>query len=132
LQYPSGLTADKTSKLGLIIAGSFIYALFLLFIPFSKNFLELLILNLSVGMGNALTTPASMSAAAEVGRDCGMGTTMGRIDMAMGVGMIVGPLISGVILDSFGIKEVFYAVGMINLFGTALLFLICKKGDRIN
>ena len=132
LQYPSGLTADKTSKLGLIIAGSFIYALFLLFIPFSKNFLELLILNLSVGMGNALTTPASMSAAAEVGRDCGMGTTMGRIDMAMGIGMIVGPLISGVILDSFGIKEVFYAVGMINLFGTALLFLICKKGDRIN
>jgi MFS family permease len=132
LQYPSGLTADKTSKLGLIIAGSFIYALFLLFIPFSKNFLELLILNLSVGMGNALSTPASMSAAAEVGRDCGMGTTMGRIDMAMGMGMIVGPLISGVILDSFGIKEVFYAVGMINLFGTALLFLICKKGDRIN
>jgi len=127
LQYPFGIVSDRLSKVRLILLGSFIYSSALLLIPFSRYFWDLLFLNLVFNIGNALTAPASMGSAAVLGRDLGVGTIVGLVDTAMSIGMIVGPIIAGTIMDLASIEMAFYLIGLINIVGLVVIYLLNTK-----
>ncbi|MEM3056349.1 MAG: MFS transporter, partial [Candidatus Bathyarchaeia archaeon] len=58
------------------------------------------------------------------GRDVGMGTTMGVIEGAMSMGMILGPLIYGFVVDSLGLRAAFLTTGIICICGTITFYLL--------
>jgi MFS family permease len=60
------------------------------------------------------------------GRELGLGSVMGVFNMAMSAGMITAPLISGVIMDAFGLGEVFYTAGIISVVGILIFYLMVK------
>jgi MFS family permease len=52
---------------------------------------------------------------------------MGVIEGAMSVGMILGPLIYGLIVDSMGLRFAFLTTGIICIFGTIAFYLLHRS-----
>jgi DHA1 family multidrug resistance protein-like MFS transporter len=70
--------------------------------------------------------PALTAIVAIEGRDKGMGTTMSVLQIAMSLGMIVGPLLFGILGDAFGLRPIFYYGGLITVAGTIAFYVLLK------
>ena len=126
LQRPFGRIADRRSKLFLIITGSLIGSFSLFSMPLSTNYLALLCLGITMGIGSAMSMPAASAIAAIIGKKEGIGSMMELFTMAMSVGLVASPLISGTVMDFLSINAVFYAMGALSLLGTAISYLPLK------
>ncbi len=126
LQAPFGALADRYSRVNLVILGSLIAAFPLAIMPLSANFAQLLLLNVLMGVGGAISIPAATAITAEIGRSEGMGSVMGVFDTAMSTGMFSGPLIGGIIFDLFGIDYIFYFGAFITLLGIAFFYFLSR------
>lgn len=127
LQKPFGILADKTDRLNLIIFGLIFSSLPLFIIPFTNNFIEIIFVCSFIGVGRAISMPASMALTVEIGRKIGMGFAMGLLSTAMGIGMITASLTSGILLDAFGINLPFYFAGIINILAAPIIYVFIKN-----
>ena len=115
-----GRIADKLNRRTLIITASIFFSAVLVVIPHTNNFAQLLGVLLIQGLSASISMPAATALVVEEGRTYGMGSTMSVFFLAMGIGVAVGPIISGVILDSLDIDSVFYFGAIMGIIGTAL------------
>ncbi len=120
LQGVFGHIADKVNKFLMVISGATLGAIALMLISVSHNFLTLLILTMTMGLGGAISMPAASAIDVKIGRNYGMGAASGIFNMAMSLGMIFAPLISGMVMDWWGIKYIFIVTGLISLTGIAI------------
>jgi MFS family permease len=127
LQSPSGALADKYDKKRLIILGGFVGSVGLLMFPFSDTTWEVMLARLVFAGGSAISMPALSAIAAIEGRELGVGTTMSVLQSAMSLGMILGPLISGYLVDIYGLKPIFFVSFIITLFGTGSFWLMSRS-----
>ncbi len=126
LQKPFGHLADKYNKFYLVLIGTIFGDLMLFFIPLFKNFLILMVLVIIMGMAGALSMPAATAIIVKIGKNIGMGSSMGIFSTSMSIGMIIAPMISGLVMDFLGIKYVFPVAGIISFLGTFLFFYYFK------
>jgi len=124
LQRPFGKLADRFDRVVLVIVGSVIATLPLFFVPQMKGFVKLFILGGFVGLGSAVAMPSASAISVVVGQRIGMGATMGLFTSAMSVGMIVAPILSGIVMDMFGIGSVFYVSGTLSAVGVFFFYLL--------
>jgi MFS family permease len=124
LQRPGGELADRFNKSKLIIVGALISVSGMALFPFTYSFWTILLARMIFSMGSALSMPALSAIAAMEGRDLGVGTTMSVLQSAMSLGMIAGPLMSGVLADLFNIRLIFFVGSGIALFGTIVFILL--------
>ncbi len=108
LQFPCGRLADRFNRKHLIVTGSLLYSLCVLLVPLTPGFTLLLGANLILGMLGAVPIPAASAAVVEEGKKYGMGSIMALFNVAMSLGLGIGPLVSGVIYDTAGLTSVFY------------------------
>jgi MFS family permease len=94
--------------------------------PYTHGFFDILLLNIIMGVGNGIAMPAGFVITGQMGRSMGMGSLMGFTETGWSLGMIVSPVISGMILDSLGLNSVFIAGGLITIIGTALIYFFLK------
>jgi MFS family permease len=130
LQHGFGRLADRLNRRGLIIAGNLLSGFPLLLTPFASEIVHLVVLSVIMGVGSGLAFPAALAVATDVGRNHGMGNVMGYFNTAMSLGMISGPIVSGLIMDLFGLSVVFIWGGLLGVLGSMVcvyLFFI-KKG----
>jgi len=120
LQVYSGNIADRFNRRVLVALGSLINLIFLALIPFTRNFWQLLGLCIFGGLGGAISMPASSALTIEEGRKFGMGSTIAIFTMAMSIGMAIGPILGGIIVDYININSVFYFAAATGLLGTIL------------
>jgi MFS family permease len=92
----------------LIVAGSLLYSLCVVLVPLTPGFTLLLGANLILGMLGAVPIPAASASVIEEGKKYGMGSIMALFNVAMSLGLGIGPLVSGVIYDTAGLTSVFY------------------------
>jgi len=116
----AGRLADRFNRKTLVILGNLIYLITLVLIPLANTFWQQLWLCFPRAIGGAISIPAATALTVEEGRKFGMGSTISILMMAMGIGMAVGPPLSGVIADSVDINAVFYFGGAAGLIGTGL------------
>ncbi|MFB0526310.1 MAG: MFS transporter, partial [bacterium] len=121
-QGPFGRLADRYSKIFLVLIGSIVSALALLLTPVARNFWQLLSIACLMGLGGAIGMPSAAAITVEVGKRLGMGVSMGLFNTAMSAGMIVAPLIGGVVMDTLGVKSVFFVAGLISLLGAYVFY----------
>jgi len=76
--------------------------------------------------------PAASAISAIIGQEIGMGATMGVFTSAMSVGMIVSPVLSGVVMDIFGVGSVFYVAGILSAVGVYLFFYFASGDERFD
>ncbi|MBN2336313.1 MFS transporter [Candidatus Bathyarchaeota archaeon] len=120
LQRPCGDLADRYDKNRLIIVGGLVSVVGMVCFPFTHTFWQVMGARLIFAAGSALMTPAITAIAAIEGRGLGIGTTMSVLQSAMSLGMMAGPLLSGVLADMFGLKPIFWVGSAISLIGLGL------------
>jgi MFS family permease len=63
-----------------------------------------------------------------IGKKAGMGHWMGIFNTTGSLGIIIAPLVSGIVLDWLGIDPVFYVAGTACLLGTLLCWYYVRSG----
>jgi len=120
LGVPGGRIADIFSRRAMVVIGCFVIFTFLFLVPMSPGFGMLLALCILGSIGGAIVTPAVMAMTVEEGRKYGMGSAISAITMALSIGMAVGPILSGAIVDLININAAFYFNSGLALFGAGL------------
>ena len=111
----------------LVIFGSLFYYIIVPFIPHTLNFTQLLSSNIILGFLGALSLPAASALTVVEGKNYGMGSTMAVFNVAMSIGLAIGPLSSGIILDFFGLNGVFYFCTILGFFSTGIVYRFFSK-----
>jgi len=130
LQRPFGKLADRYNKIALILFGATLGSIALLSIPLIKTFSALFLISLVMGLGGAISMPAASAITVIVGQDLGMGTSMGLFNTAMSVGMVMAPLVSGLVMDYLNLSAVFIVAGLISVSGMLIFYYFVRDGMR--
>ena len=107
VQVPFGRMADRYSKRTLIIVSGYLASGAFVTILFSGGFWDLLLISGFTGVMGALAQPALTALAAGEGKQGGMGAIMGVLNMALSVGMMLGPVLAGLLSDIIGLRPLF-------------------------
>jgi predicted MFS family arabinose efflux permease len=126
MQRLCGGLADRINPMIMIIAGSLISGLAVWGIPMGEGFVAVLACNILMGIGNGVSMPGGLVLTGRAGKELGMGATMGLTDAGWSLGMIVSPILSGVIMDRLGLTSIFVAGGILIIIGTALIAVVLK------
>ena len=126
LQPYSGNIADRFNRRTLVVLGSLTNFIFLALIPLAHNFWQLLGLCAFGGLSGAISMPAASALIVEEGRKFGMGSTIALFAMTFSIGMAIGPLLSGVIVDLLNVNSAFYFAAGVALLGSSLFFWFTK------
>ena len=120
LQSRFGKLVDQHKKVPLLLIGSFVAGAAILVVPFADNIYQLIPLFVIVGTGEALVWPVLGAMAVEEGHHYGQGSMMGVFSMAMSVGVVLGAVAAGVLMDRIGLIYVFFLISAI-LFISAIV-----------
>ncbi len=126
LQNFSGKLADNVHKNTLIIIGGLISAVTLIGLPNLTSPLSLSVASIAFGVGHALASPSLAAIAATRGKSFGSGRTMGLFNIAFSIGMTVGPIMVGILMDVAGNGIPFYILSVF-LAGSAIPFFSRNK-----
>ena len=130
LQRVCGDLADRLNPTHMIIVGTFISGLAVAGMPFVEGFGLILGLNILMGIGNGIAMPAGFVITGQLGQEMGMGSIMGVTDAGWSLGMIVSPILSGIIMDSLGLPSIFMTGGFLIITGSVLIsFFLKGYGD---
>jgi MFS family permease len=130
LQLPFGKLADRLNRKMLVIIGSILFFSIVPFIPHALSFTQILILNIILGFCGSISLPAASAMILKEGKLYGMGSTMAIFNSAMSIGLAIGPLTSGIILDLWGLSGVFYVCTFLGFSGTVIVaWLFSKRFD---
>jgi len=103
-------------------------AVSLLLFTMSEGFLSFLLTSvlLGAGIGISLTTVSAM--AVIEGRNLGQGSVEGVINTAQGIGIVISPLVLGLVMDFTGISMVFLtAAGVSGLMALAMMRFVYRE-----
>ncbi|MFH1639535.1 MAG: MFS transporter [Chloroflexota bacterium] len=104
-----GPVSDKVNKKVLMITGAAMAPVILFFLPQMKSAAGILLVLVPLAFMGGLGRAPAMAINVQSGRKFGrMGSTMGLINTAMATGNFIGPLVTGYIMDHYGIENVFY------------------------
>ncbi len=123
LQAPMGYIADRFSKKIMVTAGGVLAIISLLCLNYATSFNGLVIANGIFGLAGGISLPAIMALGIIEGRKTrAMGSIMALLTMAHSLGMLVGPLLAGIIIDVFSMETIFITGAVILGAGT-IVFL---------
>jgi MFS transporter, DHA1 family, multidrug resistance protein len=126
LQRACGNLADRVNPKYLIIFGTFASGMTVFGMPFVEGFVMILLLNILMGMANGVALPGGLVITGQLGRTMGMASLMTITDAAWSLGMIVSPILSGIILDVFGLSYVFIIGSLLILTGSVVVTLFLR------
>ena len=112
LQTPCGKLADRRDKVSLLKIGCLVISLVMFLVPLAPGFVPLLLLFVILGGGEAIIWPVLGALATEEGRHYGQGTMMGVFNLAISVGVFVGSLGAGMIMDLLDLHWSFFIIGL--------------------
>ena len=128
LQTPMGYVADRFNKTFLITAGGVLAAAAMLSFHWASSFADLCLANALLGVAGGISFPAVMALGVIAGREKGgMGAVMGLLAMAHSLGMLIGPLLAGALLDLSSFGAVFVAGSGVLVTGTALFLGLHRR-----
>jgi len=108
LQTPMGLMADRFSKRVLIVVGGMVTAGAIFSFVYTQGFWGLFAANILFGIGGGIAIPAVMAMTVILGRHTeSMGSIMGLLTMGHSLGMLVGPILAGLMMDAFRLELAF-------------------------
>ncbi|MBE0586146.1 MAG: MFS transporter, partial [Desulfofustis sp.] len=109
-----GNLADRFGRKMMIQRATFGGTILLLMMAYVHSAEQLVVLRVLQGLVSGVVAANNALAAAEAPRERS-GYAMGVLQMSMGVGVAVGPLMGGAIADAFGYRMAFYATAALLL-----------------
>ncbi|MCK4793658.1 MAG: MFS transporter [Desulfobacteraceae bacterium] len=122
-QVPMGYLADRFSKKFMVTAGGILAIIAILYINTAYSFRGLALGNGLLGFAGGISFPAIMALGVIEGRRTeAMGSVMGLLALGHSLGMLVGPLLAGILIDLFSFDTIFISGAIIMGAGT-MIFL---------
>jgi predicted MFS family arabinose efflux permease len=121
MHIPMGIIADLQDKRLLVMAGGLISFVSMLMVGWAGGFWDLFYANLIFGIGGGISQPSAMALAVIAGNRLeAMGAIMSLMTVAHSLGMLVGSMFGGIIMDLFDLKYAFSMGGYMLLAGTII------------
>jgi DHA1 family multidrug resistance protein-like MFS transporter len=117
LQAPMGLLADRFSKRTLFAIGGFVTGRAIFSFVMVHSFWGLFLANTFFGIGGGIAIPSIMAMTVIIGNEThSMGSIMSLLTMGHSLGMLLGPILAGIMMDAFQLETGF-------ILGTVVIFL---------
>ena len=129
-QTPFGRMADRYNKVALLLIGCSVAGAGVFIVPFADSFLQLVGLFVLIGIGEALIWPTLGAIAIQEGHQYGQGSMMGIFNMAVSVGMLIGSLLAGSVMDMLGLNYVFYIISVILILSALVGGKMIARGEQ--
>jgi len=113
-----GKISDKAGRRIPIILGLTISGIPLFMIPYTTSFLPLLAISLAYGLGFSMVISSTPALVGDLANKEFYGAAMGFLATIMDIGQMLGPVVTGVILATFGYSGSFFSLG-------AMLIVFC-------
>jgi DHA1 family multidrug resistance protein-like MFS transporter len=128
LQAPMGILADRLRKRMLIAIGGCMGGVAIFLLLLAKSTRDLFFCNILFGIGGGISMPSVMAMTVILGhRTHSMGSIMGLLTMAHSLGMLLGPILAGVMMDVFQLSISFIIGGTIMLLGVITTLALTKN-----
>jgi len=130
LQIYTGRVADRFDRRSLVIIGAITSFSAVLMIPFAANLWQLIVLFIFRALGSSLTMPGNAALSVSIGKRLGMGSTIGLMAVAIGIGAALGPILGGLVAEFMGIRSVFFFAAGIGYIGITLFALLSRNETK--
>jgi MFS family permease len=108
LHIPMGFLADRINRKMMIVLGGLIISYAILSFEWTNSFNDLVVASVLFGIGGGVAMPALMALAVLKGNEtASMGSVMGLLAMAHSLGMLIGSLLAGLMMDVFQLRYAF-------------------------
>mgnify|MGYP001281046525 FL=1 len=125
-----GRLADRYGRKVMLLRSSFGMAFIVAAMGLAQNPWHLLILRLLNGTVSGFQ-PAAVALMSACTPQQRMGFAMGTLQSGATAGVILGPLLGGIMADTFGFRQIFYVTGAMLFMASLLsLFLVKENFDR--
>jgi len=130
LHGPMGYMADRVNKRFMVLTGGAVTACAIYSYDLAHGFWGLFFANTFYGFGGGISMPALTAMAVIKGNKAGaMGSVMGLLMMAHSLGMLVGAVLGGLIMDTVSLRYAFVmGAGLIAF--NAVAFMRLSREDR--
>lgn len=119
---PFGLLSDRFGRRTFFITGLAICALASLLYILTTDSVQLSLIRIIHGIGSAALIPATIATVLDLSPPEQRGKTLGWYTTATQLGLMIGPVIGGFVLNSFGFEATFIGGGILSLIGLAIIF----------
>lgn len=126
---PLGRLADRSGRKWILSAGVLVWSLLTVASGFARNFWQLFVFRLGVGVGEASCAPAASSLIGDLFPARGRGRAMSVFMLGLPVGIALSFAASGVIARAYGWRAAFYLAGLPGLL-CALAVLFVREPQR--
>jgi MFS family permease len=119
MHIPMGIIADRFDKRMLVVAGGLISFVSMFMVSWAGGFWDLFWANIIFGIGGGISQPSIMALAVISGNKLeAMGAVMSLMTVAHSLGMLVGSMFGGLVMDLLNLKYAFGMGGYLLLAGT--------------
>ncbi|MBV9927800.1 MAG: MFS transporter [Acidobacteria bacterium] len=126
---PLGRLADKSGRKWILSAGVFVWSLLTVASGSARNFWQLFVFRLGVGVGEASCAPSASSLIGDLFPPKGRGRAMSVFMLGLPVGVALSFAASGVVARAYGWRAAFYLAGLPGLL-CALAVLFVREPAR--
>lgn len=133
LQTPFGYLANRYNKVHLVVIGILFVSVIVPLTPICNSFWHFLILSIIGAVGTAIGNPAALALLVRGAKDIGfgLGFCLGVFNFTCGVGMVLGPVISGFIMDIFNLNQIFYVISALCLSAAIVINFYTKNYKEV-
>jgi MFS family permease len=133
LHVPMGFLADKINKCWMVVTGGLIVACAVFSFVWVQSFQGLVWASIFFGVGGGISMPALMAIAVFKGSETdSMGSVMAILTLAHSLGMFVGSLIGGLMMDLFQLRFAFPLGAAIMIITVAVFFISISPQKRLS
>jgi predicted MFS family arabinose efflux permease len=125
-----GVAADRFKRFPLIGIGLALWSAMTALSGWARSFLQLALPRIFVGVGEATLTPAALSMLGDAFPPRRLGLAIGVYYSGIPLGLAVALISSSFIAPRFGWRVSFFALGIIGLLATVLLFVLREPARR--
>ncbi len=133
MQIPMGFLADRVNRKMMIVIGGLIISCAISSFEWTNSFKDLIAASILFGIGGGVAMPPLMAMAVLKGNAIdAMGVVMGLLAMGHSLGMLLGSLLAGFMMDIFQLRYAFPSGAAVMVLCVGL-FVVCtyKRNDVI-
>ena len=124
IHVPMGYLADRFNKKLMVVAGGLIAGYAVCTFTWATTFGDMVTASLLFGIGGGISMPALAALAVLIGnRTDAMGSVMALLTMGHSLGILVGAMLAGLMMDVFQLRQVFPLGTVIMGLGVGLFFV---------
>ncbi|MEJ2155709.1 MAG: MFS transporter [Desulfobacteraceae bacterium] len=132
VQTPAGYLADRTSRKAMVMTGGALAGLAVLSFQWAASYPQLLAASVAFGLGGGIAMPALMAVAVLKGHQTeSMGTVMAVLTVGHSLGMMVGALAAGMMMDWWQLRYAF-GLGFWFMLAGMICFYLCLYGVPVD